>query len=123
MSYETYYEYDENINLDRESLYDYVVNDNGYIKNAILERFSLSDEKKPVLTDIDTDEENDNSDKNKDYNYLLYFFIIVCVAIFLYFTFIGKLNCGKNVDNSNVTDIMHPMSEDIGPEFRAIFLN
>lgn len=122
MSYETYYEYAENINLDRESLYDYVVNDDGCKNNTIVERFSSPEETKQVSTDTDTNEENDNSDKKKDYNYLLYFLIILCVVLFLYFTFTGKLSCGKKVYNSDVTDIMHPMSADIGPEFRAIFL-
>ena len=131
MPYETYYEYDSNINLDSQSLYDYVQYSD-QLNNLMstngpdnIDTFSNGVERFKENSKDDKDDNNDNDIKdNKPFggNFIIYLLLGALFLLFAYFLLTGKLKCGGE---SNVLeqDTLNPLSEDVGVgALRAVFV-
>ncbi len=122
MTYETHYQYDENINLDDKSLYDYV------IKMDQLDKYSqVSGNVKGATEQFHQNEEDESKKNNKKTNmfdYMMYFAIAIIIFLFVLFMMRGcgennnKVNYQSNYD-AGVIDVLSP---EIGQEYKAIFI-
>lgn len=130
MSYETYYEYDENINLDKDSLFNYVkytdqLNDlMGTPGPTNPDKFGTPYVEPFKGSDQNDDEKNTNeknTDKKNNY-FIMYILIGVLLLFFLYFLFFGKFKCGSSVKPQLDVDTLNPLSADMGSGYRAVFV-
>lgn len=131
MSYETYepyYQYDDSINLDNASLYDYVAKMDQLDKFRSvgpkdIDNFGRAMEPFKPNNDKDNDKDNENDDANKinASDYLIYF--IIAVVIFLFVFFMMKGGCKKmgSAQLDYDAQIIN-LSPEIGQEYKAIFV-
>lgn len=135
MAHETYYEYDDNINLDNQNLYDYVqyadeLNNLKFTPGPQnVDTFSNGVETFKSNNRPDDEDEDDNkNEKSKKHkltsNFMFYSILLILFLIFAYFVFAGKLKCGNlGMSKTLEPDTLNQMSEDVGVgALRAIFV-
>lgn len=123
MTHETYYEYDSNINLNNQDLYEYIKYNDKTNTNLDTKSTQSVQSKKTKLNKKDNDNDTlDTFDVFNIYNKNTIGYTLLCclIILFFYFVFTGKLQCGEKmsptINSSNV------LSDDYGMgSMRAVF--
>lgn len=135
MSYENYYEYNGNVDLDDQTLFDYI-NQQIEVQKAMdnvvpakPEIFGLAAE--PFEADVKKSEDTASSDENENeianeqsnkwsLHYLIkWIILLMLILLAIYFLFGIRKECGIKYEHNNVVDSVTPT---VGSEFRAIFV-
>lgn len=141
MSSEIYYKYNDNINLDEQSLFEYVNQQNNINKmisnvgpqnpkifGQAAEPFGSYNKKSKKIFDINELDENNLPEDNFEFvehnlnssNYFKWFVFILLMLLALYFLFRGSIStCKQNESFLSDYDVLTP---NVQPEFRAIFV-
>lgn len=120
MTHETYYEYDSNINLDDQNLYEYIKydkpNNSSYSKISRIAN-NIKNEKVP---DKKKEIKINSKESTSNGNFIIYVLLGCLLLLFFYFLITGKLKCNE-INNLN-QDILNPISDDFGMgSMRAVF--